>query len=268
MKFLSKFESLPRSKLIKIAIFLSIITLLWSLAEGVISVFFGTENESVSLVFFGINSLVEVTSSCVVLWRFLKKESGHHKEYPKDNLIAVERKATIVIGILFVILAIGTFSDAIYALAKNRKPDSSLSGLIISSVTICFMILLWFMKFLVAKQLNSSAMMSDAKCSRSCIQIAFVLFLGSLIYLVWNGGWWADSTAALILGLFFAKEGIGMILWAMHEDFNGGCCKSDSNKNNNCDANSNCCNDSNNKECEITIASEQVADKDNIKEES
>ncbi|CAG8718449.1 15321_t:CDS:1 [Racocetra persica] len=265
MKLLSKFESLPRSKLINIAIFLSIITLLWSLAEGVISVFFGTENDSVSLIFFGIDSLVEVTSSCVVLWRFLKKDL--HKGSPKDNLIAIERKATIVIGILFVILAIGTFSDAIFSLAKNKKPDSSLSGLIISSVTICFMIFLWLMKFSVAKQLNSSAMMSDAKCSLSCIQTAFVLFLGSLIYSVWNAGWWVDSTAALILGLFFAKEGIGMILWAMHEDFNGGCCKSDAVKNNNCDSSSNCCND-NNKECEITIAPEQIADKDNIKEES
>ncbi|CAG8781185.1 6860_t:CDS:1, partial [Racocetra persica] len=97
MKLLSKFESVPRSKLNKIAIALSIFTILWNLAEGVVSVFFGAENESVSLVFFGIDSFVEVTSSCVVLWRFLRKESNIHEENPKDNLIAIERKATFAI---------------------------------------------------------------------------------------------------------------------------------------------------------------------------
>ncbi|CAG8684842.1 14925_t:CDS:1 [Cetraspora pellucida] len=267
MKLLSKFETLPRLKLVKIAIFLSIITILWSLAEGVISVFFGKENESVSLIFFGIDSLVEVTSSCVVLWRFLKKESSVQKGNSVNNLISIERKSTIIIGILFVILAIGTFTDAIITLAKNGRPNTSKSGLIISSVTICFMVILCVIKFSIAKQLNSSAMMSDAKCSLSCIQIAFVLFLGSLIYSVWSSVWWVDSAAALILGIFFAKEGIGMILWAMSKDFDGGCCKNNSIKNNNCDSDSNCQNDCNDKECKITVISENIVDKDNVKEE-
>ncbi|CAG8776234.1 8799_t:CDS:1, partial [Racocetra fulgida] len=267
MKLLSKFESVPRSKLNKIAIALSIFTILWNLAEGVVSVFFGAENESVSLVFFGIDSFVEVTSSCVVLWRFLRKESNIHEENPKDNLIAIERKSTFAIGILFVILAIGTFADAIVTLVRNGKPDTTISGLIISSVTIFIMALLWLMKFSIAKLLNSSTMMSDSKCTLSCIQITLVLFLGSLIYSVWNDGWWIDSVAALILGLLFAKEGIGMILWAKSKDFDGGCCKNDSIKNNNRDADSNCCNDCDNEECKITITSEKIVDNDNIKEE-
>ncbi|RIB24834.1 Co/Zn/Cd cation transporter-like protein, partial [Gigaspora rosea] len=211
-------------KLIKVAIFLSIITILWNLIEGAVSVFFGVEKESVSLVFFGINSFVEVTSSCVVLWRFLKKESDFKKEDSVDHLIAIERKATIVIGILFVILAIGTFADAIVTLVKNGKPDTALAGLIITSVSIFFMLFLCLTKFLIAKLLNSSTMMSDAKCSLSCMQITLVVFFGSLIYSFWNGGWWIDSACALILGILFAKEGIEMILWAKSKNFDGGCC--------------------------------------------
>ncbi|CAG8598534.1 10659_t:CDS:2 [Cetraspora pellucida] len=195
MKLLSKFESLSRSKLNKIAIVLSILTILWNLAEGVVSVCFGAENESVSLVFFGIDSFVEVTSS---------------------------------------------FADAIVTLVRNGKPDTTISGLIISSVTIFFMALLWLMKFSIAKLLNSSTMMSDSKCTLSCIQITLVLFLSSLIYSVWNDGWWIDSVAALILGLLFSKEGIGMILWAKSKDFD---------------------------ECKITITSEKIVDNNNIKEE-
>ncbi|CAG8676508.1 6846_t:CDS:1 [Gigaspora rosea] len=264
MKLPSKIESLSRSKLIKVAIFLSIITILWNLIEGAVSVFFGVEKESVSLVFFGINSFVEVTSSCVVLWRFLKKESDFKKEDSVDHLIAIERKATIVIGILFVILAIGTFADAIVTLVKNGKPDTALAGLIITSVSIFFMLFLCLTKFLIAKLLNSSTMMSDAKCSLSCMQITLVVFFGSLIYSFWNGGWWIDSACALILGILFAKEGIEMILWAKSKNFDGGCCKNDSIKNNNRD--DKCCeglNDCNNKECKITISSEKNSNEDN-----
>ncbi|CAG8786807.1 14635_t:CDS:2 [Dentiscutata erythropus] len=245
MKLPSKFESFSRLKLIKIAIFLSIFTILWNLAEGIVSVFF-------------------VASSCVVLWRFLKKEADFRKEDSTDNLIAIERKATIVIGTLFVILAIGTFADAIYTLMKNGKPDTALAGLIISSISIFFMALLWLSKLLVAKLLNSSTMMSDAKCTLSCIQVTLVILFGSLIYSVWSGGWWVDSASALILGIFFAKEGIGMIIWAKSKNFDGGCCKNDSIKNNNRD--DNCCgsiNDCNNKECKITISSEKIAE-DNV----
>ncbi|KAF0473032.1 Co/Zn/Cd cation transporter-like protein [Gigaspora margarita] len=260
MELPSKFKSLPRLKLIQIAIFLSIISILWKLAEGTVSVFFGTEYESISLIFFGINSFVEVTSSFMVLWRFfLIKESDFRKEDSVDNLISVEKKTTTVIGTLFIILSIGTFSDAIITLAKNRKPDTGLAGLLISSISIFFLALLWFSKFLIAKLLNSSTMMSDAKCTLTCIQVTLVVFFGSLIYSVWSNGWWLDSASALILSLFFVKEGIGMILWARSKDFDGGCCKNDSIINNNRD--DNCCesiNDCNNKESKITTSSEKI----------
>ena len=66
MKIPSRIKSLSRSKLIKIAILTSIFTILWNVAEGVVSVLFGVENESVSLIFFGINSFIEVSSASIV----------------------------------------------------------------------------------------------------------------------------------------------------------------------------------------------------------
>ncbi|KZT54158.1 hypothetical protein CALCODRAFT_416170, partial [Calocera cornea HHB12733] len=67
-------------------------------------------------------------------------------------------------------------------------------------------------------------MAGEATCSLSCIQITLVLFAGSLIYRLWEGGWWVDSATSLILGLLFGWEGWKMVRWARDENFDGGCC--------------------------------------------
>jgi hypothetical protein len=68
-------------------------------------------------------------------------------------------------------------------------------------------------------------MRGEAACSLACIYLTIVLFVGSLIYKLWHGGWWVDSVVAILLGCFFLHEGWEMIAWARHKDFNGGCCK-------------------------------------------
>ncbi|CAG8532300.1 8223_t:CDS:2 [Scutellospora calospora] len=240
MELSTKLKSISRKKLIKVAIIVSIFTFFWNIIEGIPSVYYGIENDSISLIFFGINSFVEVSSSCFVILRFLREITI--KEKSAVNLIHYERKATFGIGLLFILLAIGTFSDATIALVKNRRPDSTLAGLIITTISLFIMAILWLVKFYIAKLLNSSTMASDAKCSLSCIQTTLVVFLGSLLYFVWKDGWWLDSVASLILSIFFAKEGLGMILWAKSKDFNGGCC---------CD------------ECKITIPSKEFTNESN-----
>ena len=79
-------------------------------------------------------------------------------------------------------------------------------------------------KVYLYKQLDSSAMKAEADCSLSCIALTFVLLGGSIIYRVWKGGWQVDSAVVLVFGLYFAKQGVEMIRWARHPEFNGGCC--------------------------------------------
>lgn len=87
------------------------------------------------------------------------------------------------------------------------------------------MILIWLPKRYLARALDSSAMRGEATCSLSCIQITIVLFVGSLVFRLWEGGWWVDAATAIVLGFFFGWEGMKMVRWARDPEFSGGCCK-------------------------------------------
>ncbi|CAG8467083.1 11265_t:CDS:1 [Diversispora eburnea] len=215
----------PRSQLIKCAIISSIFTIIWNLAEGVISTYFGAESSSLSLIFFGINAFIEVISASLVLWRFkteMKSEDENSINSKEENL-KKERRATVIMGNLFISLSLGTIINATVALIKKRQPDTALPTLIISSVSLSFMLFLWLGKRYLAFNLDSAILAAEAQCSLACLEITGVIFLGSLLYVVWSEGWWLDSTAALFLGLLFAKDGIEMILSANSKNFDGGC---------------------------------------------
>ena len=136
-----------------------------------------------------------------------------------------ERRATLIIGILLLALFLGTEASSIASLALHQEPDSSNASLIISASALVIMVLIWLPKRYLARALDSSAMKGEAICSLSCIQITIVLFIGSLIFRLWKGGWWVDAATSIILGFLFGWEGVKMVKWARDPAFSGGCCK-------------------------------------------
>ncbi|CAG8564561.1 5145_t:CDS:1 [Diversispora eburnea] len=220
----------PRSRLIKYAIMISIFTILWNLAEGVISIYFGAEGGSLSLMFFGINTFIEVISASLILWRFKTEIKSDEEDFinSKEANLKKERRSTLIIGNLFILLSLGTIINSIIALIKKKQPDTALPTLIISSVSLSFIIFLWLGKCYLAFNLDSATLAAEAQCSLACLEITSVIFLGSSLYVVWSEGWWQDSTATLFIGLLFigllfAKDGVKMILNANSINFDCGC---------------------------------------------
>ena len=210
------------------AIAISILSVFYNGAEGLVSIILGKESKSNSLIVFGVQSFVEVLSASLVLWRFAKlARPGEERTHtvPKELLLK-ERNATIAIGVLLGILAVGTWAASIVALVTHEQPNTSTPSLIISASALGLMILIWLPKPWLAKALDSSAMNGEAKCSLACISITSVLLAGTLIYRYWKGGWWVDSATAMVLGLLFLRESWNMVRWGMSKAFTGGCCKS------------------------------------------
>ena len=208
----------PKHGLVRRAVFLAWFTIGYNLLEGVVSIALGVKSESIALAGFGADSLIEVASAVLILWRF-------RGEVNVGSAISIgrERRATFGIGILFLLLAVMTALTSFFQFQAGSHPITTLPGLIISILSLSFMYFLWSAKCNVAIQLDSASMMKDAACSLACIKLSVVLFVGSLVFVGFPTLWWADSGAALILAVLIGKEGFETVRAALHPEFSGGC---------------------------------------------
>jgi len=194
------------------ALALSALTIAYNVIEGLVSMAFGWADESIALFGFGADSFIEVASALLVLWKLL--DHGN---------LARERKATLGIGWLFLALAAGMAGGALLQLVARHHPPTTLPGLVISALSLTFMVFLWRAKRATARALDSATLEADAACSLACIQLSAVLFAGSLLFLLLPTLWWVDAAAALGLALLIGKEGLGMVRAARSAAFTGGC---------------------------------------------
>jgi divalent metal cation (Fe/Co/Zn/Cd) transporter len=200
------------------AILLSWLTIVYNLVEGAVSVYFGVADGSMALAGFGADSFIEVFSAALVLWRF-RAEEGAGTALPVER----ERRATLGIGVLFVLLAVGTAAGALAQLRAGGRPDTTLPGLVISAASLSFMFYLWRAKLAVARELDSCTVLKDADCSLACIKLSGVLLAGSAVFAAAPSLWWSDAAAALVLASFIASEGVRTIRAALKPGFAGGC---------------------------------------------
>jgi divalent metal cation (Fe/Co/Zn/Cd) transporter len=188
---------------------------LYNLAEGGVSIAFGTADDSVALWGFGADSLIEVASAVLVMARL-----RHGFAAPATE---AERRATLGIGGLFVLLALVVTAGALLQLGSGSHPATTVPGLVIAALSLAFMVFLWRAKRAAATALDSAALRSDAACSRACIQLSLVLFAGSLLFLLTPRLWWVDGAAALLLALLIGREGLESIRAARDPGFTGDC---------------------------------------------
>jgi divalent metal cation (Fe/Co/Zn/Cd) transporter len=183
------------------ALWLALFTIFYNLAEGLISIFFGISDETLTLFGFGVDSFIEVMSGIGILAMVLRI-----RQNPETSRSQFERTALRVTGTSFYLLAVGLAATAIYNLLKAHKPETTLPGLIISLISIAIMWLLVLGKRRVGQALNSAPILADANCTMVCIYMSLVLLASSLIYQLTGYGF-IDSIGALGLIYFSYNEG-------------------------------------------------------------
>ncbi len=190
-----------KNKLYAWASALALITIFYNIAEGLVSVFFGMEDESMSLFGFGLDSFVEVVSG-IGIWHMIRRVRQNGGETP-DRF---EQRALKITGTAFYVLTAGLAITSIVDLYRGHKPESTFWGIVISIVSIFSMWALIRAKVKVGKRLNSRAILADAACTRACLQLSVVLLAASAGYkLTGIGG--LDSIGALIIGALCYREG-------------------------------------------------------------
>jgi divalent metal cation (Fe/Co/Zn/Cd) transporter len=185
----------------KYAFWLALFTIFYNFAEGLISIFFGAQDETLTLFGFGIDSFIEVMSGIGILAMVLRIRQN--TDAPRSQF---ERTALRITGTSFYMLAAGLAATAIYNLFTAHKPATTLPGLVISFVSIAVMWILVMGKRKVGHALDSAPILADANCTMVCIYMSVVLFASSLIY-QFTGFGFVDSLGALGLIYFSVHEG-------------------------------------------------------------
>ncbi len=192
--------AINRSQLLERGRSLEYFTVAYNTLEGVVSVIAGFVAGSVSLVGFGLDSLIEVTSGAAVLWRL-------HHDWNVSRREAVERMTLRIVGWCFVALAVYVAVDSGWTLVEHDKPERSILGMAVAAVSVIVMPLLARAKRRIAAGIGSAAMKADSKQADFCAYLSAILF-GGLVLNATLGWWWADPVAALLMAPIIAKEGV------------------------------------------------------------
>ena len=174
-------------------------TIAWNTLEGLVGVAAGLLAWSISLVGFGMDSFIEVTSGATLLWRMSVDDNIERRERN-------EKLSLRIVGVCFIVLAGFIAYEAISDLARKTAPAPSLPGIVLACVSLVVMPTLSRAKKRVGNVLNSAAMNADARQADFCVYLSAILLVGLLLNAAF-GWWWADPVAALIMVPIVAKEG-------------------------------------------------------------
>jgi divalent metal cation (Fe/Co/Zn/Cd) transporter len=201
MQLLSISINKKKESLYRWAYALALVTILYNILEGLVSVYFGIEDETIALFGFGLDSFVEVISG-VGIWHMIRRIRRNYDASPDY----FERQALKITGTAFYILSAGLAATALVNIYQGHQPDTTFWGIVISLISIVTMWLLIHYKMKVGKELDSQAIVADAHCTRACLYLSVILLLSSGGFQLTGIGGIDSLGAIFIAGLSF-KEG-------------------------------------------------------------
>jgi divalent metal cation (Fe/Co/Zn/Cd) transporter len=178
-----------------------IVTIAWMVVEAAVAIGAGVLARSVLLTAFGIDSVIELVSGGVLLWRLLVEAAGTTVE----RVERAENRAAWVVGSGLSLLCVYVVVMAALAIISRTKPETSFVGIGLAIVAVIGMPVLARTKRRIATRIGSASLRGDAACSITCAYMAGTLLLGLLLNALF-GWWWADSLAALALVFWLAPE--------------------------------------------------------------
>ncbi|HYT35563.1 MAG TPA: cation transporter [Ktedonobacteraceae bacterium] len=211
----SRSQVLQRTGQLRLGVRIELVTIIWMTIEASIAIVTGFATHSVSLQGFGIDSIIELISGGVLLWRLRVEQRGG----TTGVVERAERRAAWITAISLFALAVYIVGDSAFAFLTRSHPEASWWGIGLAIAATIIMPLLWRGKLRVARRIESAALKADAMCSITCAYMAITLLVGLLLNKFF-GWWWADPLAALALVYFIVKEGRE----ALHEARTGETC--------------------------------------------
>jgi divalent metal cation (Fe/Co/Zn/Cd) transporter len=171
-------------------------TIGWNLVEVFVTVGLGMAAASLALIAFGLDSLVEIFASAVVIWYI----GNHHAQRRAMHALRL-------VALAFALLGIYLLAASIYNLAMGRAAGNSPLGIAYLALAASAMFVLAFKKRALASGARSEPLAAEAKMTFLDGCLATSILVALVMNAVWNL-WWADPAAALLVALFCFREAI------------------------------------------------------------
>lgn len=191
---------MSQTALLKRGLLLEYLTLGWNVVGVIIVILAAYAARSVALAGFGLDSLIEIFASVVVVWQ-LTGVNLHR-----------ERLALRLIGIAFIALVIYIVAQLLYILFTGTHAAISVGGIAWTAVTFIAMLLLASGKRITGRQLKNEVLLTEGRVTLVDAYLAGAVLLGLVLNALF-GWWWADPLASLVIVYYGIREAIH----ALHE---------------------------------------------------
>jgi divalent metal cation (Fe/Co/Zn/Cd) transporter len=173
-------------------------TLGWNVVGSVIVLAAAVVARSVALAGFGLDSLIEIVASLVVVWQLNGVASDR------------ERPALRIIGVAFIALAVYITAQSLYTLVSRSHPHHSWTGIVWLALTAVAMFSLAAGKARTGKQLGNRVLQTEARVTAIDGFLAVAVLVG-LVLNASAGLWWADPLAAFVIVFYGLREGAAVL---------------------------------------------------------
>jgi divalent metal cation (Fe/Co/Zn/Cd) transporter len=188
------------AKLLRRGIAFERITLGWNVVGIVVLAFAAVTARSVALAAFGLDSLVEIGASAVVLWEL----SGSGEER--------RRRALRLIGFAFLALALYISAQSALVLVVQYHPAKSPLGIGWTAVTALVMFALAAGKARTGRALANPVLLTEGRVTLVDGLLALAVLLGLVLNALF-GAWWADPLAGFVIVFYGLKEAREIFGW-------------------------------------------------------
>jgi divalent metal cation (Fe/Co/Zn/Cd) transporter len=189
-------------KLYKKALWLEYFTVGYNLLEAFVAILLGSIADSIALIGFGLDSIVESLSGMVMIWRLRQ-----HGRISPEQEAKVEKRAQRFVAITFFILGAYVLYESVSKLVTQEIAQPSLPGIILAIVSLIVMPVLMIQKYRTGKSIGSKALIADSKETLACAFLSVALLVGlGCNYLF--GFWQADPIVGMVIVFFLVREPI------------------------------------------------------------
>lgn len=180
---------------------LAVLTIVFNIAEGLVSIWFGVSDDMLTLSGFGVDSFIETISAVGVAVMITRIRNN-----PDTDKSRFEIKALKLTGWCFYILAVVLAAGAVFNLVQGHKPESTIPGVIISLISILSMLFLIIAKKRLGMRLSCPPLIADANCNLVCVYMSLVLLAASGAFALFHLGW-IDTVGTAGIIFFSVREG-------------------------------------------------------------